>query len=288
MNEDAKGNKPAGDSGIQYPLSNDIVFGLVMQDVDICRELIERILPGQKIRQLRLCNGSNIEIQKTIITGVFEKGVRLDVLFEGDHIWYDIDMQRGMDTALPKRGRYYASAMDIDEMAKGAPYEKLRASYVIFICTFDYYGQEKAVYRFENYDVRNNLPYGDESYKIIVNTVCPLEKVPDELRTFFAYVNKSEVAKDDEFIKKVDKQVRKYNTEEWRRQIMTLEEKIKDEARKAREDGLAEGLKKGQAKGLIETCQELGLNQEETMIRVEKKFSILRAEAEEYMSEYWK
>ncbi|WP_419022437.1 hypothetical protein [Emergencia sp.] len=44
-------------------------------------------MPGRKIRELRLCDGSNTELQKTIIT----INVRLDVLFEDDSTWFDID-----------------------------------------------------------------------------------------------------------------------------------------------------------------------------------------------------
>lgn len=38
---------------------------------------------------------------------------------------------------------------------------ELRPTYVIFICTFDYYGIEEPIYFFEKYDVKKSLPYGD-------------------------------------------------------------------------------------------------------------------------------
>ncbi len=44
---------------------------------------------------------------------------------------------------------------------------------------------------------------------------------------FFDYINRMEVPDDDAFIKALHAQVEKYNTSEWRRKLMTLEEKIK-------------------------------------------------------------
>lgn len=77
----------------------------------------------------------------------------------------------------------------MDQIKKGERYNQLKPSYVIFICTFDFYGLDQAIYSFENYDMRNSLPYGDNSYKIIVNTTCSEESTPPELKAFFDYIN---------------------------------------------------------------------------------------------------
>lgn len=237
---------------IQYPLNNDIMFALVMNDAELCRGLLERIFPGRKIRMLQVCDGADVEVQNTIITGMIFKSVRLDVLFEDDDSLYSIEMQNTNDTALPTRGRYYASAMDIDQLRKGDEYKELKKNYVIFICTFDYYGLQQAVYSCQNYDVKNNLPYGDESFKLIVNTTAPAENTPPELIPFFHYVNRMEVPDDDEFIQALHRQVQKYNTSEWRRKLMTLEEKIKLEVEMAREEAFKDGELKGKTEGKTE------------------------------------
>ena len=226
---------------IQYPLDNDIMFALVMNDAELCRGLLERIFPGRKIRKLRIADDPDVEVQNTIVTGMISKSVRLDVLFEGDDSWYSIEMQNTSDSALPMRGRYYASAMDIDQQRRGEAYRELKKNYVIFICTFDHYGLGQAVYSFQNYDVKNHLPYGDESFKLIVNTTAPAENTPRGLVPFFDYVNRMEVPDDDKFIQALHAQVEKYNTSEWRRKLMTLEEKIKLEVEMAREEAFKEG-----------------------------------------------
>ena len=238
---------------IQYPLNNDIMFALVMNDAELCRGLLERIFPGRKIRMLKVCDGADVEVQNTIITGMISKSVRLDVLFEDDDSLYSIEMQRFDDTALPMRGRYYASAMDIDQLRKGDEYRELKKNYVIFICTFDHYGLEQAVYSFQNYDVKNHLPYGDESYKLIVNTTAPAENTPQELMPFFDYINRMEVPDDDQFIQALHRQVQKYNTSEWRRKLMTLEERIKLQIEMEREQSFAEG----EAKARLENAKKM-------------------------------
>ena len=63
-----------------------------------------------------------------------------------------------------------------------------------------------------------------------MNTTAPAENTPQELVPFFDYINRMEVPKDDAFIKALHAQVEKYNTSEWRRKLMTLEEKIKMKA----------------------------------------------------------
>lgn len=250
-------NKKLKKNNIQFPLTNDIMFGLVMQDAELCRQMLQRILPEKKIHRLRLCKGSNVELQKTIQTGVLSKSVRLDVLFEGEDTWYDIEMQTRGKKELPMRGRYYGAAMDVDQIRKGTPYWDMKPSYVIFICTFDYYGQEQAVYQFQNFDVKNSLLYGDCSYKIVVNTRSPKRNTPPELVPFFDYMNSMKVPKNDDFIQKLHERVEQFNRSEWRRKMMTLGEQMEMDRRDAFKEGEQLGLEKGRAEGEARRNREI-------------------------------
>ncbi|MBU3850040.1 MAG: PD-(D/E)XK nuclease family transposase [Candidatus Treponema excrementipullorum] len=49
-------------------------------------------------------------------------------------------MQTGHKHNLVKRMRYYHSAIDVDSLLRGNPYDQLKKSYVIFICNFDLCG----------------------------------------------------------------------------------------------------------------------------------------------------
>lgn len=57
------------ENGIQFTLAHDIMFGMVMQDKDICKGLLERIFPERKVKELKFCSHSNVELQKAINTG---------------------------------------------------------------------------------------------------------------------------------------------------------------------------------------------------------------------------
>ena len=245
---------------IQFPLTNDLVFSLVMQDTDLCKELIQRIFPERKIAELKFSD-TYVESQKSLINGIIEKSVRLDVLFIGDDQWYNLELQTTFDEHLPMSGRYYGCSMDMDQIKKGERYNQLKPSYVIFICTFDFYGLDQAIYSFENYDMRNSLPYGDNSYKIIVNTTCSEESTPPELKAFFDYINDMDVPEDDGFIKALHSQVENYNTSYWRRKLMTLEEKMRIDQEQAyakgKTEGIAEGIEEGGAKKNLENALKM-------------------------------
>ncbi|TDP46830.1 hypothetical protein EV211_1553 [Aminicella lysinilytica] len=45
------------DNIIEFPITNDIVFNLVMQDPDISRHLLERIFPDKQIGEIRVVDG---------------------------------------------------------------------------------------------------------------------------------------------------------------------------------------------------------------------------------------
>ena len=74
----------------KYKFSNKLMFAHVMQDEDLCAILIERLFPGKKIRSLTFPNDIHITSEKTIVTGVLSRSVRLDVLFEGEDEYYDM------------------------------------------------------------------------------------------------------------------------------------------------------------------------------------------------------
>ena len=61
---------------VKYPITNPLVFAIVMKDAELCRELIERILPGRKISKIRFPEPPSSETEKTIIPGLYAKSVR--------------------------------------------------------------------------------------------------------------------------------------------------------------------------------------------------------------------
>ncbi len=60
-------------------ITNDFLFGKVMQNEELCTELLRRILPGLKIDHIEY-----IELQKGIRPDMDAKSVRLDVYVQDD------------------------------------------------------------------------------------------------------------------------------------------------------------------------------------------------------------
>ena len=134
----------------EYPYTFAWVFPIVMQDPDICRNFLERLFPDRTIKDLTVKGGfSRITPEKTINISAVGRGVRLDVVFEGDDATYDIEMQMKDYPDIPKRTRYYHSMMDVSFLKRSDSFNELKPQYVIFICPFDPFGQGEAVYDFQ-------------------------------------------------------------------------------------------------------------------------------------------
>ena len=131
--------------------------------------------------------------------------------------------------------------MDLEALQQGKPYKQLPRSYVIFICTYDYVGADEPLYIFRSRDEKG-LILNDDTYKIILNTACSPEKVPDHLKSFYSYIKAPDTAHRSALVDKIDQQVRKYNTSEWRRKQMTLYELMEREREIGHEEGFAEGI----------------------------------------------
>ena len=58
---------------------------------------------------------------------------------------------------------------------------------------------------------KKDLPLGDESYTIIMNLKCDKSKIPEELKTFYAYANEQKVDENDDFIKRLHSDLVKFS-----------------------------------------------------------------------------
>ena len=105
-----------------------------MKDEDFCKLFLEMLM-GIKISKVLY-----LEAQKEVNLFPQTKGIRMDVYLEGDNEIYNIEMQTTNKHNLVKRMRYYHSAIDVDSLLRGNPYDQLKKSYVIFICNFDLCG----------------------------------------------------------------------------------------------------------------------------------------------------
>lgn len=257
-----------------YPFTNDYMFATVMKEPAFCKELLNRIMPDKKVKKIKLIDRdetyqagqtANVHTQSTLGYDPYSKSVRLDVTFEDDDAAYNIEMQVNHSIELPKRSRYYSSQLDLELMPKGGSYPDLKASYIIFICMFDYFKTGKVFHFFETYDVKNELRLNDGRFTIIVNTKGKEPGMSEKLCNLFDYINSNVMESTDEFLSIIDNEISWFNREdgEWRRSIMRLDEKMQLEARMAKEEGLREGIDLGKREGrqesLLETARKMKL-----------------------------
>ena len=244
-------------------ICDDFIFGKVMRNAELCKELLEMILniPIERVEFP--------EEQKAIDISGDGRGVRLDVYVkDGKNTVYDIEMQTAQEKGLSKRTRYYQGMIDLNLLEKGAKFKDLNKSYVIFICTFDAFKKGRSVYTFENTCKEvENLLLGDETQKIFLNAKGTTETASPKLKAFLQYIsgNKS----DDLFVKKLDDAVQKAKSnEEWRREYMILNMRDRENVekgiglgRKQRDAEIVINMnRKGMSKSLI--AELAGLSEE--------------------------
>ena len=285
----------APSSQIIRPFTNDFIFMNVMRNPKICREILKMILPNEEIGAIRIkksenpfvdnseieedagenmCQSStvndffgqndalealNMETQKTLKLEAAAHGVRFDAFVESSKLWADIEMQPGKKP-LGKRARYYQANIDLDFLEHGHSYEELKPSYIIFICTYDPFDRDEAVYFFRSWDVEKGLPIEDLSYKIILNTACSPKKVPEKLSAFYEYLNDPEKSQASELTRMIDARVRKFNSGEWRKKYMTFEQMLNERGRESFAQGHAEGRSEGEAIGAAQKQREIAKN----------------------------
>ncbi len=251
-------------------ISNDFMFGKIMQDEELCQELLQRILPDLDIDHIEYP-----ELQKSIKTDIDAKSIRLDVYVKDKKgTVYNIEMQTTDTKDLPKRTRYYQGVLDLQLIDKGQTYNMLKPSYIIFICSFDVFKKGRHIYTFENICKEDkNISLGDETTKIFLNTDSIMNDVSEELRVFLDYVAGKK--SDDSYIKKLDEAVKKARlTKEWRHEFMTLYMRERVAAEKGREEGII---------GMIITLKELNISDDIILKKLQERFSITIDEAYNYL-----
>ena len=142
---------------------------------------------------------------------------------------------------LPKRSRFYQGIMDLNVLEKGEDYNKLKQSYVIFICTYDPFEKGLSCYEFENICKDDKeLLLGDERKVLFFNTKGTNVNVSRQVAELLYYMETKQVC--NEFTKRLDSDVAEARqNREWMVEYMkTLVHDM---------DVMNEGIAKGRAQG---------------------------------------
>ena len=104
----------------ELTFTDDYMFGRVMQNPEICKGLLERLL------EIKIEKVEYPTLQKSISQYYETKGIRLDVYVKDSDKVFDIEIQNNPQIDLPKRTRYYQSMVDMDNLLKGQDYSDLK------------------------------------------------------------------------------------------------------------------------------------------------------------------
>ena len=247
----------------ELEFTDDFLFcHILMENEDLCIELVEMIT-GRKIKSI-----IKPESQKSIRLTYDGKGVRFDVYFEDEeNVIYDIEMQAGKKYNLRKRSRYYQGMIDLNILGKSKDYENLRDSYIIFICTFDEFGDGRHIYTFENLCKENpDIKLDDGAHKIFLCAGGSQEDCSEKMKDFLDYIAERKI--NGELSKRLQDEVeRSKKHEEWRADYMTLLEKYEEKIEEGRELGRQEERKNTEAERRRADAAETRANEAESRIR---------------------
>ena len=217
---------------------DDFMFGAVMSNKELCKHLLEIILQ-KKIKDIRYT-----ELQKTIDLQYDAKSIRLDVYVEDDlDSVYNIEIQTTDEKNLPKRSRFYQGMIDLNILNKGESYNKLKKSYVIFICNYDPFGKGRCFYRFENVCVDDpSLKLEDDSVKIMINPYGnDTKQFGKGFAALMGFLKNGQIS--DTYTESLKDEITEVKvSEEWRRRYMKL--LIRDQ----------ENIEIGKELGELSTC----------------------------------
>ena len=235
-------------------IKNNFLFQETLRNKSLCKQLLERVLHIQ-VKTIRY-----METEKTMKAQLTSKNTRLDVYVEDkDGNVADIEMQttdtksvinyderdeKTIIRELPLRTRYYQNIIGTNMLRKGMHYRELKKAYVIFICTFDPFGDGLPIYHFTYRCKENdNLQMDDLTENIFLNVKAADKTDDEELAAFLRYVDGQKP--DSSFTKKLDEEATRIkNNEDWRLKAMTLDMEIQDMkkriAKREREKGKQE------------------------------------------------
>ena len=251
----------------ELTFTDDFMFGRIMQNPEICKGLLERLL------EIKIEKVEYPTLQKSISPHYKSKGVRLDVYVQDSNRVFDIEIQNHLDENLPKRTRYYQSMMDVDLLLKGKNYTQLKESFVIFVCKEDFFGENMPCYFFTNTcRDKPDLQLGDKSYKVIFNASAFENEKNLEKKSILEYIIDKKST--SEFTTKIDTLVEQTKLNEifkgdyraWGLAEFDAEQRgkkegysagVSDGIQQGLQQGISQGIQQGEYKAKIETAKNL-------------------------------
>lgn len=203
---------------------------------------------------------------------------------------YNIVMQTTNRDSLERRIRYYQSAMDRNSLEKGIHYSELGESYIIFVCTFDYFKAGLAVYERENcIKGAPDIVFNDGSHALILNSRYEENNANPAILEFLSFIKNNDVAamfKSSlmQEVKEAIEDVR--NDKEKEVAYMTYAAKMDD----MRRDGMREGQEQERENGIrtfVLGFKKYMSNKQNAIHGLMELYGLSQPAAEEKVNLYW-
>lgn len=277
---DSISSKRVVDTGEYVRFTDDHMFCTVMEDEEYCKEFLQRVL------DIEISKLVYVSQQKYIRNRINSRGIRLDVyVVDTDGNTYNIEMQTTHETHLGKRIRYYHSEMDGYQIRKGKSYRELGKNIVIFVCTYDPFGDNRSVYTLKNKCIENDkIEIEDEILTVILNAQGERDGVAGGLKNLLDYIKTGESI--DEYTEKLEAKVREINDDnDWRNRNMTFKMKLRSVYDDAYDDGLEQGIERGIEIIILDNLEE-GKTENQIVSKLIKRFNLSEKQAKEYYNEF--
>ena len=150
-----------------------IISGFRLMDDEFMTECFRDNKPAVRL-VLRIILGkpdlevTRVDVQSKI-GNLGKRSLCVDVLAREKGKLYNIEIQRSDAGAIPRRARYHGSALDAGELEKGARFEDLPETFVIFITENDIFGQGLPLYTVERIVKETGKNFSDGLHIIYVN-----------------------------------------------------------------------------------------------------------------------
>ena len=233
----------------ELKFTDDFLFGKIMEDSSLCRQVLECIL------QTPVGELEDVVPQREFRNTMDGKPIRLDIYTRDSETVYDVEMQnlngRTLESRmLPLRSRFYQSAIDADLLNKTDSYMELAESIIVFICTFDPFDKNYYMYSFSercNEDVDFVLP--SKTGKFFFNAAYTGEDIPGDIKELYEFIRTGNATGKLTRNLEIAVQAAKGN-EQWRSQYMKERLIYQDYKMEGREEGFEEGIAIGREEGL--------------------------------------
>lgn len=143
---------------------DDAFFEVIMQDREVCQEVLRVILQDDKLTV------EDVVPQKSI-KNLQGRSVRLDaycILGSGEHV--NVEVQKENVDNHPKRIRYNAACVTANITDPGDNFENIPDVYIVYISRFDMFKKGKTIYHGEMYVKETGEFVDDGLHEIYVNT----------------------------------------------------------------------------------------------------------------------